>query len=134
MRRRHRRHRSGGRAQFGFEGERIGFERQAYAIGSDDLVFVGPSGADVGNEQFPDAGVAAVAHRVPAAVPFVEIAYDRYTPRIGRPDGEMHARRAFMVDEMGAELVEQPEIETLPSKKPASSRRESSPTSLPVSV
>src|SRR5882757_131046 len=74
MRRRHRRDRSGGRAQFRLESERIGLERQAHAIGADDLVFVGPAGADVGNEQFPDAGVATIAHRMPAAVPLVEVA------------------------------------------------------------
>src|SRR2546423_978784 len=70
MRRRQRRHRGGGRAQLGLEGERIRLERQSHPIRPDDLVFIGTSGADVWNEQLPDAGVAAVAHCVPAAVSF----------------------------------------------------------------
>ena len=62
------------------------------AVGADDLVLVDRALADAGDEDLPDAGVDALAHRVAAAVPGVEVADDRDAPRVRRPDGEVHAR------------------------------------------
>ena len=86
------------------------FKRQAHAIGADDLELVGPALADVGQEDLPDAGVLAQPHRVAAAVPVVEVADHRDPAGIGRPDREMDAEGALVLDQMRAELVEQPEM------------------------
>ena len=48
-----------------------------------------------------------------AAVPVVERPDHRDAPGIRRPDREMHAGRALMVDQVRAELVEQPEMRAL---------------------
>ena len=109
-----RRHdRRGGRAEFGRAGEGVGLERQAGAVGGDDLVLVGEAGADVGDEHLPDAGVAAEAHGVAAAVPGVEVADHRDAPRVRRPDGEVHAVGALVVEGVGAHLVEEAEMAAL---------------------
>ena len=108
-----RRHRGGGRAQFRAEGEGVGLERQARAPRPNDLVFIGAALAKAGNEDFPDAGVLPQPHRMAAAVPGIEIADHGDPLGIGRPDGEMHAAGAFMVDEMRTQLVEQAQMRTL---------------------
>ena len=79
------------RPQLGAEAHRIGLQRQQRPVRADELVLVERAFADAGHEDLPDAGVDALAHRVPAAVPRVEIADDRDAPRIRRPHGEMHA-------------------------------------------
>jgi hypothetical protein len=99
-----------GRPQFRTKGKRVGLQRQLLALWPEDLEFVGASRADIGHEDLPDADVLALAHGMPAAVPFVEVAHHRDAARIGRPYREMDARCAFMVDKMGAELVEQPQM------------------------
>ena len=69
------------------------FSGSSIAVLADDLEFVGDAGRDVRGEDFPDAGVAAQAHDMAAAVPVVEIADDGDAPGIRRPDGEMEALR-----------------------------------------
>ncbi len=101
------------RSQLGLEGERIGLERDRLAGRADDLELVRFSRADAGNEDLPDAGIAAVPHHVAPAVPRVEPADHRHAPCIGRPDGEMRAVGALMMDRMRAELVEQPQMRSL---------------------
>ena len=73
------------------DGEGIGLQRQPLAVRADDLELVGAPGADIGDEDFPDAGVAALAHHMAPAVPVVEVADDRDAPGVRRPDGEMEA-------------------------------------------
>ena len=95
-------HRRGRRPQFRAEGEGIGLERDFFPFRTDDLELVGLARADIGKEDFPDAGVDALAHDVAAAVPVVELADDRDAPCIRRPDGEMNAACAFVLDQMRA--------------------------------
>ena len=58
-----------------------------------DLVLVERALAQLRDEQLPDAGAAALAHRVRPAVPAVEVADDADALGVGRPDGEDDARR-----------------------------------------
>lgn len=102
--------RSGLRAKLAAAGERIGLQRQKLAIDADDLVFIGRTWPDIGGENLPDAGIAAQPHHMAAAIPFVEIADHRDPSCIRRPDGEMKAINALMLDRMGAHLVEQPQM------------------------
>ena len=83
------------------------------AVGADDLVLVGAAAADVRDEDLPDAGVAPQPHDVPAAVPVVEVADDGDPPGVRRPDGEVHAADAFVLDDVGAHLVEEAAMRAL---------------------
>ena len=76
--------------------DRVGLERQQRALRADDLVLVDRAVAERRDEDLPDAGVHALAHRVAAAVPAVEVADDRDAPRVRRPHREVHARGAFV--------------------------------------
>ena len=106
-------HAGGGGPEFGAEGEGIGLQRLHRAARADHAILVGAPGLDIGQEHFPHADIGAAAHRVPACVPIVEIADHRDELGIGRPDREMDAFRAFVLDHMRAELVEQPEVRAL---------------------
>ncbi len=68
---------------------------------------------DAGQEDFPDAGIPAKAHRIAPPVPFVEIADDGDAPGVRRPDGEMEAVDAFERHRMGAHLVEEAKVRAL---------------------
>src|SRR5690349_4677102 len=103
----------GRRPKLRAESEGIGLERQFLASRPDDLVFIGLARADIGQENFPDAGIDTLAHDMAAAVPVVELADDRDAPRIRRPDGEMDAACALVLDQMGAEFVEEPQMRAL---------------------
>ena len=105
--------RGGGGAELGGAGEGVGLERQAGAVGADDLVLVGEAGRDVGDEDLPDAGVAAEAHGVAPAVPGVEVADDRDAAGVRRPDGEVHAVGALVAEGVGAHLVEEAQVAAL---------------------
>ena len=81
--------RGGARRRFRPEGVRVGLEQEAAARGP-DLVLVDRPGAEVGDEQLPDARGAAKAHGMAPPVPAVEVPDDA-DPRGGRsPDGERH--------------------------------------------
>ena len=54
-----------------------------------------------------------MAHWMPATVPFVEVADDGDAFGIRRPDREMDAACPFVLDQMGAQLVEEPEMRAL---------------------
>ena len=105
--------RGGGGPEFGAEGERIGLERHQRPPGADDLELVAAALADVGEKDLPDAGVLAQPHRMAAAVPIVEIADHRDAAGVRGPDREMDTEGALMRDEVGAKLVEQPEMRPL---------------------
>ena len=68
-----------------------------------DLVLVDFALAEVGNEDLPDPGGAAIAHGMPAAVPVIEIADDADSLRIGGPDGEVDSAKPSMGSDMGTE-------------------------------
>jgi hypothetical protein len=68
------------------------------------------------NEDFPDAGAEPLAHRVPAAVPVVEVADDGHALRIGRPHGEVHAVDAFVRRRVRAEPVVQLGVPAFPDQ------------------
>ena len=101
------------RPQFGAEGEGVGLQRQAVPVCADDLVLVGAASGYVGYEDFPDAGVAPQPHDVPAAVPVVEVADHRDATGVRRPDGEVDAADALVLDDVGAHLVEKPAVRAL---------------------
>ena len=96
---------AGRRAQFGAEGVGIGFEGQQVAVGADDFKFVDGAFAEFRHEEFPDAGAAAGAHRMDAAVPMVEVADHADALRVGSPDGEVDAADARERDDVRTELV-----------------------------
>ncbi len=73
------------------------------AIMAEQLILVAVAGMQAGNEQFPDAGMAAVAHGVAQAVPAVEVADDADALHMGRPDREQAAGNAVDLLEPGAQ-------------------------------
>ena len=102
--------RRGRRPELGGKADRVGLERQQLALRAQHLVLVDRPFADAGNEDLPDAGVDAAAHRVHPAVPGVEVADDRHAGRVRRPDGEVDARRALVDDRVRAQPVVQPHV------------------------
>src|SRR5713226_1047457 len=80
--------------------------RQQRAAGAEDLVFVDVVRLESRDEDLPDAGPLAQAHRVAPAVPVVEIADHADAPRIGRPyrEGEAQHGVAFMMRAFGEEM------------------------------
>ena len=68
--------------------------QQLARLAAEDLVLVELAGAQLRNEQLPDAGVAAHAHRVVAAVPMIERADHADALGVRSPNGEAHARDA----------------------------------------
>ena len=80
--------------------ERIGLEEQLARLAAEDFVFVELAGAQLGNEQLPDARVPAHAHRVMTAVPMIEGADDTHALGVRRPH-----READAADALDRELV-----------------------------
>ena len=62
--------------------------------GPSNLVLVERAGREPRDEHLPHARLVALAHRVAAPVPAVEVADHRDAPRVRRPHGEAHARHA----------------------------------------
>ncbi len=89
--------------QLRLKAEGVGLQRQDLAVGAEDFEFVEFALGDFGNEDFPQAGVDALAQGMAAAVPLVEGADHRDAPGVGRPDRKMHAFGALMGDLMRAE-------------------------------
>ena len=79
-------------------------------VGADDFVFVEGAFAELGDEDLPHPGAGTLAHGVAPAVPGVEIADHRDAARVGRPYREMHPGYAFMIEDMGAHLVVEPQM------------------------
>jgi hypothetical protein len=71
----------------------------------------------VRHEQLPHAAAAAVAHRVAARVPGVEVADDAHALRIRRPDGEAHTldgeRALAQGQRVRAQHLEGPQVRAL---------------------
>ena len=76
---------------FGGEAVGVGLFDQIAVVPALHLVLVDLALAEIGNEKLPDAGGAAISHRVPAAVPVIEIADHADALRVRGPDGEMDA-------------------------------------------
>ena len=106
-------HRGGLRPQLGAGAERVGLERQQRAIGAAQLVLVEHALAETGDEDLPDPDPGAAAHRVAPAVPAVEVADHRDPGGIRRPDREMHAGHAGMLDRMRAQPLPQAPVRAL---------------------
>src|SRR5216684_854217 len=92
-------------AKLGTEGVGVGLERKNVSIRTNDFEFVNGAFGQFGKENFPDAGGAARAHGMDAAVPTIEVADDADAARAGRPDGKVDAANAFEGDEMRAEFL-----------------------------
>ncbi|MNX69897.1 hypothetical protein D3C86_1011320 [compost metagenome] len=75
--------------QAGGQRHRVGLQRQNPVLAK-DFVFVGLARLQAWDEQFPDAGRVAQAHRMTATVPDVEVTDYRYSFGIWRPYGEAH--------------------------------------------
>ena len=88
------------RRLLGGERVRIGLEQQR-AVARRDLEAVERALGGVGHDGLPDAGHAALLHRVRAAVPVVPLADDRHLRRVRRPDRERDA----LVGDVRAELL-----------------------------
>ena len=74
------------------------------------LVLVERAAPEPGEEQLPDAAFDALAHRVAAAVPAVEVADDRDPRRVRRPDHEAVAMDALHGHRVGAQLLVELEV------------------------
>ena len=72
---------------------------------ADDFVFVDGAFGEFGNEKFPDAGRAAGAHGIDAAIPAVKVADDADALGAGGPNGEMNAANAFERFEVRAHFI-----------------------------
>src|SRR5712664_511683 len=90
--------------ELGAKGIGVGFEGENVAARADDFIFVDSALVEFGNKDFPKTGRAASTHRMNAAVPTVEIAYDADPFCAWGPDGKMNAANAFESNHMGAEL------------------------------
>src|ERR1700751_113690 len=88
-----------------FRGESIGIRliHLVIAIARFDVIFVGGSLSDIGNEAFPNASGGG-AHNRRVWVPLVEVADYCDTLGIRRPNGELHPALALFLGDMGAEL------------------------------
>jgi hypothetical protein len=100
------------RPHLGGKGDRIGLQRQHFAVLADNLVLVMVAHLRARHEDFPKT-VAAHPHGVPASIPEVEVADDAHTPGSGRENDEAHARGAFEHHRVGAELLVECGVGTL---------------------
>ena len=105
--------RGGVRRPFRPEGQRVGFQRQQSAVRALDLELIELAAVQAGQEQLPHAGLDALAHRVAAAVPVVEVADHADPPGIRRPHGEADALDAVDLDQLRAEPLVDLEMRAL---------------------
>ena len=94
-----------GRPRRHFGGEAVGIGLLENLVVVPDLVLVERAFAEPGDEQFPEAAGNVLSHRVPAAVPMIEVADDAHARGVGRPDGEIDAFHAVDRPQVGAEAV-----------------------------
>ena len=78
------------RRHLGRKPERVRLLEYASAVMA-DLILVERSFAQPRHEQLPKAAGNVLPHRMPAAVPVVEIAHQAHAGGVGGPDGEIHA-------------------------------------------
>src|SRR5579864_2224372 len=83
--------------------ERIGLERYAAGLAIAKFKLVDRAGCKAGHEQFPHARRTAAAHRMPSAVPAVEIADDARALGVRRPRRECDARYAVDAERVRTE-------------------------------
>ena len=102
-------------AELAEETLRIGLLKQCARLRL-DLVLVDRPIAEVRDEQFPDAGAAALAQRMRPAIPAVEVADHAHALSVGRPYGENDACGATVFDDVGAELLIRAEVVALVEK------------------
>ena len=69
----------------------VGLEKDRPAVAVADFKLVQIAGAQIGNEQFPDAAAAAHPHRMHPAIPAIEVADDADPFGVGRPGRKQHA-------------------------------------------
>ncbi len=94
---------------------RIGLEQQR-AVVRRDLEPVEGALRRVGDDGLPDAGHAALLHRIGAAVPAVPLADDRHLGRVRRPDPERDAlvrdvRAELLVDALVPALADEVQVD-----------------------
>ena len=89
--------------QLGGEAVGVGLLDEIAVVPALDLVLVDFALAEVGDEDLPDPRRAAVAHRVPAAVPVIEVADHADSLRIRGPDGEVDAAKPSMRPDVGTQ-------------------------------
>ena len=97
-------HRGGFRRRLAVEGVGVGLELLVAGEARAHVVLVGRSLAQAGDENLPDAAIAA-AHGMAADVPVVELAGDGDAFGVGRPHGEAHAGDAIGRVDVRAEGV-----------------------------
>ena len=96
----------GGRPWRHFGPEPVGIGPIAEAPVRVDAILVERAGTDAGHEQLPDARRRhPFLHRMPLAVPAVEIRDQAHGLGIGGPDGEVHARHAVGDMQLRAEFL-----------------------------
>jgi hypothetical protein len=76
------------RGVLGPEGMGVGLEEQIPRLSGADLILVDLPLSQAGDEYLPDAAFPPVAHRVPAAVPVVEVPHHGHALGVGGPHGE----------------------------------------------
>ena len=105
---------SGRRPKLGLEAERVRFQRQQRAVRVQKLELINRADRQFRNEDLPQAAVEAPAHLTAPAVPLIELADDRNTCRVRRPDRKQHAVDALVSDELGAKPAVELPMRALP--------------------
>src|SRR6266446_7859067 len=88
----------------GIESVRVGLHERRPAPRF-DLILIELAGLHFWNEDLPNTGIAERPHRMPRAVPVVEVADDAYPFRVWSPNGKRNSFYAFMRDHVRAELL-----------------------------
>ena len=94
------------------EGKGVGLDGDL-TLRAEDFKLVQVPLGNIGEEDFPHAAAHELAHRIAPAIPRVEFTDDADPLGIRRPDGKVDPARPFMVDQMRAQLVEQPQMRAL---------------------
>ena len=92
--------------QLGGEAVGVGLLDEIALVTALDLELVDLALDQVGDEDLPDPRRPAAPHRVPAAVPVVEVADDADPHGVRGPDGEVDAAEALVVAEVGPQAFE----------------------------
>ena len=101
--------RGGARHDLDLQCHGVGLEWQQ-PMRAQNLVFVHAADGQPWNEQLPDTGLDALAHRMAAAVPAVEITDDRDAPCVRRPDREAHTGDVVDAHDLRAQTAAELEV------------------------
>ena len=63
-----------------------------WTVGPEDFVFIDEAGGKPGDEEFPNTGIMAQAHRVASAVPAIKVTDNRNAACIWRPHCKAYTR------------------------------------------